>query len=66
MSKTDISLDIDGIDPTDLPRIWSTMQAVAQGFALDGLDVTLRTMRQGDDGDFEETYQAVGPESEAQ
>lgn len=63
--RTDLTLDIDGVTDEDLSRVWSTLQAVAQGFALDGHDVSIRTYRDKGDGDYDETFHTVGPEGES-
>lgn len=50
-TKIDFDLSIQDVDATDLTRIWERLSNIAQGFALEGYDVDLRTWRQTEDDD---------------
>ena len=60
----DVMLVIDNVPPESLARVWQGLSLVAQGWAIEGHEVSLRVLRDDDTGEaeMESTY---GPSEES-
>lgn len=63
VTRTDINLDVDRVDPEQLSHVWGVLTRVAEGLALDGFEVGVRLFRwRDDDGDPEIVLEPVDDE----
>ena len=60
----DVMLCIDNAPPEALPRVWQSLSLVAQGWAIEGHEVSLRVLRDDDTGEAE-TENVYGPSEES-
>lgn len=63
VTRTDINLDVNQVDPEQLSHVWGVLTRVAEGLALDGFEVGVRLFRwRDDDGDPQIVLEPVDDE----